>query len=223
MSLRLQTLIWRLRKRLITYIVWDFDGTLWQNRQATDTLRNIYFRIARQHSSKDFSQHQFDCMAQKYGDWAHVVANITDLTVQEARTCAEHFFVRKDFIEPDQKIVQFVENLDHSGFRNIVLTSAPQNRVIEGLATIGFRQKDEGHVSPFYAIFGKEQTGAGKPNPEAFHTVLSFTRLPSYAHLMIGDSQFSDIVPAKVAGFQAIHIRDIKNIFPEFESNFFVE
>lgn len=209
-----QQLISKKRLRGISVIVWDFDGTLYDNPQIGQSLKSAYLKYARKMSGKKLTEKDFEHLTDKHGRWSAAAASITHLTEFEIIDEIEKGGYKLKYLRRDDAMVRSIKKLNK--FIHVLLTNSSSSHIKDCLSAIGFKPKNGLSHYPFVRIFGREETGCLKPNLMAFALVSDFTRKPVQNHLMIGDSFFEDIEPALKFGFKALHISRISEYIPGF-------
>lgn len=198
----------------ISVLVWDFDGTLYDNPQIGQSLKSAYLKYARKMSGKKLTEKEFDHLTDEYGRWSAAAASITHLTELGIIDEIEKGGSKLKYLHRDDAMVRSIEKLNK--FMHVLLTNSSSNHIKDCLKAIGFKPKNGLSHYPFARIFGREETGCLKPNLRAFASVSDFTKKPVQDHLMIGDSFFEDIEPALRFGFKALHISRICEYIPGF-------
>lgn len=199
-----------LRKKLITTIIWDFDGTLYDPSEIIAPLRNVYFKIYTKKVDPHITIKKFEELATSYGSWSKLLSKKLSLPEKKLTDLIDKKFPKQKFIKKNEKLVQKIESLKK--YNHILLSNSNTNEVRAGLAKIGFKKK-ENSFYPFLHILGRDQYNKMKPHPEGFTLVQKITGHPMICHLSIGDSFLHDLEPAKKLGMQELHISEIDNFF----------
>lgn len=106
----------------------------------------------------------------------------------------EQYFDRRDFLSRDERLIELFKKL--TGYRHIILANGVIRRHKETLKVLGVPPET------FELYVTSEVVGTTKPHPEGFQYVLNYTKLPPSSHLMIGDREQVDLVPAKKLGMR---------------------
>ena len=195
--------------RNIEVIVWDFDGTLYQNEDLVLALEKAFWKSYQKYTKKENSLDDFRLMAGRYGGWSKAIAEISGKPEMEVIDEVEDAFDKASFLEKDANLLAMM--VDLSQFQHLILTNSREKDTAKCLEKIGFETSKN---NPFFSkIFARDNLKALKPSEKILEKLISFTEKKRRSHLMIGDSYFSDINPAKEFGFKAIHINDFKQLF----------
>lgn len=199
-----------LQRFLVKYIVWDFDGTLYQNPKLGNKLKQFFFDMAKQ-NQKGLSVDKFDQLSTQFGSWSAAASHITKIDELELLSLSNQTIDKTKYLLSDPKIVILIEKkLNH--YHHIILTNSTFKEVKSCLKVIGFK------ATIFEKIFARDNTGLIKPNPLLFTKITQYTKSPKFRHLFIGDSVSQDILPAQKRGFPAIPIWDLSKLFPKLLS-----
>lgn len=205
----------KIKNSFVTFVVWDFDGTLYQSDELAEYLKAGYIKFANQRGEK-ISEEEFDHLSEKLGRWSATASKLTETPEIEIINEVEKKYDKAQHLTSNPKLVASVERLDN--YRHLILTNSTKIQVERGLVVIGFKPKRGMDFFPFEKIFARDTTHTLKPSSQNFEMVANYTQKPKLRHLMIGDSHFEDIDPAKKIGFQSAHIDNITDIFPGFNS-----
>ena len=193
----------------IEVIIWDFDGTLYQNEDLVLALEKAFWKSYQRHSPENNSLDDFRLMAGKYGGWSKAIVEISGKSEIEVIDEVEDNFDKSSFLDRDVNLLLMMDNLNQ--FQHLILTNSREKDTVKCLEKIGFETSNN---NPFFSkIFARDNLNALKPSEKILDKLISFTGKKRKNHLMIGDSYFSDINPAKEFGFKAIHINDFKQLF----------
>jgi HAD superfamily hydrolase (TIGR01549 family) len=194
---------------LITTIIWDFDGTLFQSKDLAIELEDAYRKYLEKYKMQKIPIQTFRRLSTMYGSWSKSVSVLTYTPEIQVITAVDDSIDKLKYIHKNEEMVKMFKKLKK--FKHIILTNATKTYVIKGLSKIGFSSSFD-NLSPFEKIIDREDMDCLKPDQKAFKYVHEFTQLPKFRHLMIGDSYEHDILPARVYGFFAAHIREIPHI-----------
>jgi HAD superfamily hydrolase (TIGR01549 family) len=100
------------------------------------------------------------------------------------------------YIKKDPKLAKMFAAL--SSFRHFLITNGKRKNALATLAALGLAPET------FERIITLEEGGKPKPEPDPFKLLLKITGIPAASHLMIGDMEKVDIVPAKKLGMKTI-------------------
>ncbi len=200
-------LLMPIRRTFIRYIVWDFDGTLWQDPNLGKKIKDKYSEFIKRQSAHSYKEDEFDILVEKLGNWSAAASKLTNVPKKNIIDWVEDSFDKTIYIKRDKKLVRTIEQL--SDYKHFILTNSTKKQAEKGLKRIGFKNKGGHKFFPFEKIFSPETLRALKPHPEAFKAVCSYTGELPIRHLMVGDSLLEDIEPARLFGFQAVHIDNI--------------
>lgn len=195
---------------LIAYIIWDFDGTLYQSKELADELRKEYVKILKE-LKNDASEKEFDQQTAQKGSWSAAVANLTGWEENKIINEVERRFDKTLYIPENKDIVRLISKLGR--YRHIIVSNSTTTQIIEGLKKIGFPDINRNNINPFELIIGRDTMRCLKPDIRFLQKVHSYTGLPKFRHIFIGDSYYHDIAPARKFGFRAIYLKDIFNYF----------
>lgn len=195
-------LIFKFKLQNIKYIVWDYDGTLYRDKEAGTYIKKKYLDFLNSKFRIDIDR--FDLLTEKYGRWGTVASKILKISEIEFLNLVE---TNNNFtlpLKPNPKLVANIEQM--GGYTNFILTNSSDILTRKGLKQIGFIRKFNMPYYPFVKIFSRDITKALKPNKKTFLNIAKFTGEAAYKHLIVGDSYDFDIKPAKDLGFQAVHV-----------------
>jgi HAD superfamily hydrolase (TIGR01549 family) len=182
----------------VNVIIWDVDGTLYPpTRDVIDAvLESAYCTIekhkgwTRTQTIQEFQKvHGVSTQSQ-----TEAVARICQIPTLVAAQETDRFFDRTRFIAKDQKLVTLFESL--AGFRHFILGNGAQKTIAQGIKALGLDR------SVFDEIVTSETVGVNKPEENGFRYIMEKTGLPASEHLMVGDRENIDLVPAKKLGMR---------------------
>lgn len=182
----------------IKVLIWDFDGTFYRpDPELFAKVREAELHVIRDHTgwSEEKTEVEFYKKYKKVIESATAVAAyLSGITIAEAAVEMEKYFDRRDFLSRDEKLIATFETLKH--FRHFTLANGVIARYKETLVTLGVP------VSMFEEIVTSETVGVTKPDEKGFLYIMKKTGLPPSEHLMIGDREAVDLVPAKALGMK---------------------
>jgi HAD superfamily hydrolase (TIGR01549 family) len=182
----------------VKVILWDVDGTLYAPSADVShaVVESAYQTIAnhtgwpRHKVIEEFAKvHEKITLSQ-----TEAVAIICKIPVSEAARETDGHFQRTKFIKRDEQLIALFESL--KGFQHYILGNGAKKTILEGLDALGL-DKDI-----FKEIVTSEIVGANKPSDKGFLYIMDKTGLPASAHLMVGDREKVDLVPAKALGMK---------------------
>lgn len=182
----------------IQVLIWDFDGTLYKPNSALfAAVREAEYRVIMEHTGwcKDQAKEAFAKLHKVvYPSATETVGRIVGISTADAAIEMENYFDRRDFLSRDERLIELFKKL--KGYRHIILANGVIRRHKETLKLLGVP------LQTFELYVTSEVVGTTKPHPEGFQYVLGYTKLPPTAHLMIGDREAVDLVPAKKLGMK---------------------
>ncbi len=182
----------------VRVLIWDFDGTLYRpNPELWREVREAEYRTIMEltHRTHEEAVAAFEVLYKKETPSAtQTVAKICGIPTTEAARYMEKFYDRRRFLVPDEKIVSLFQTLKQ--FTHYILANGVRHRIEETLGVLGVPART------FREIVTSELSGENKPDERGFRYILGKTGLPAAQHLMIGDREAVDVVPAKKLGMQ---------------------
>jgi len=194
----------------IRYIIWDFDGTLWQSNQLGYKLKLQFIKYLSNHLSKPITEAEFDKLIKSNYNWSQNLAQITKIPELNIVDKIDSTFNKTKFLKKNSKIIKFVYQFSNQ--KHIILSNSSHGQLIAGLKKIGFPQR-QNQILPFEKIISRDTFNLLKPSQKLFKYINQYTGAKKQQHLVIGDSYNNDINPAKKYGFNAIHINNFKKKF----------
>ncbi|MBI3577062.1 HAD family hydrolase [Candidatus Gottesmanbacteria bacterium] len=182
----------------IRVLIWDFDGTFYKpNPQLWLSVREAEYRTIINHTgwSHEKTVEEFAKVYKTmYPSATEASAVLSGITIAQAAIEMEEYFDRRDFVKPDEKLIALFDKL--KSFRHFILANGVVARHKETLIALG--------LSPdiFEEMVTSETVGVTKPHEAGFRYILDKTKLPAGEHLMIGDRETVDLVPAKSLGMK---------------------
>lgn len=195
----------------IKYIVWDFDGTLYQSKKLGHDLRIAYYKLAKTKKPK-LTFKIFDLYVERFGSWSAAASKISLIPEEVVLDKIDAKIYKYKYIRSNLNLVNIIESTKNQ-YHHLILTNSTYQEVILGLNKIGF-DTSISEKGPFEKIFARDTTNHLKPNPEFYKEVLKFTKISKFRHIFIGDSYSHDIEPARSLGFQALPIWELSKFFP---------
>jgi len=187
----------------IKVLVWDLDGTLYQEvpQMKKEIHNNVLKAIAKNQSVSLLKAEEL--FKEAY------------LQLHSSTRTLLHFGVNRDYVlsgdwynqaqlkylQKDPRLVKVFEKLAH--LKHIINTNSERSVALKKLKILDL------DLSIFDKIFtSTEMRGKVKPDPYSFQLVLQFTKLESSYHLFIGDSLGKEIIPAKELGMKTCLLWD---------------
>ena len=179
-------------------LIWDFDGTFYKpNAALWQDVRQAEYQTIMNHTgwSKKKTVIEFeDTHKHKFGSATQVAAFLSRISIVEAAVEMENYFDRRKYVQRDEKLIALFAKLKN--FRHFTLANGVIEKHKQTLAVLGINPEI------FEEMVTSETVGVTKPNPKGFEYILDKTKLAPSAHLMIGDREAIDLVPAKQLGMK---------------------
>ena len=182
----------------IQILIWDFDGTLYRpNKELFKVIRGAEYKTIAHHTgwSLEKIDKEFHALYKKTIQSAiAVTAHCCGITIPDAMREMEMYFDRRRYLRRDEKLIRLFKKL--KAYRHIIFGNGVVARQKETISLLGITPNMfELYVTP-------ELVGITKPDKAGFQYILNYSKLPPSAHLMIGDREKVDIVPAKELGMK---------------------
>lgn len=182
----------------VKVLVWDFDGTLYPpNPKLWHDVREAEYRVIKNHTGWPRTKivDEFDRLHKKVAKSATKVTSIlSHIAPQEAAIEMERYFDRRKYLKRDEKLIALFKKL--KSYRHCILANGVIANHKKTLRLLGVPP------STFELFVTSETVGETKPSLAGFLYVLNYTKLPARQHLMIGDRESSDILPAHELGMK---------------------
>lgn len=191
----------------IKCIIWDYDGTLYndENDLIGTHLEKFFFKISKQNNKK-ITLNDFREKTKKLGSWAKATNFYTSISLISLMDIVSRKFHKEKYIQSNQPIVNFIESTKGK-YIHLILTDSTSNEVLNGLNKIGFKN------NPFKEIISRDISKLSKPNDILFKRIKEKYHFKKNSFLCIGDSIKIDINPARKFGFKAIPVWELSNFF----------
>lgn len=189
-----------MKKRLkdIKILIWDFDGTLYKpNPLLWHDVREGEYQTIINHTgwTRDKAEKEFQKLHKiSVTSATEVAAVLSGITIVDAAVEMEQYFDRRKYVKHDEELIRLFKKL--RGFRHFTLANGVITRQKETLGVLGV------HPDTFKEMITSETVGFTKPHEAGFRYILDKTGLPPEHHLMIGDREAVDLVPAKKLGMK---------------------
>jgi HAD superfamily hydrolase (TIGR01549 family) len=182
----------------IRVLIWDFDGTLYRPNVALwHDVREGEYKTIMKHTGWDRVKimDEFGKLhKKKIASATQTVAYLCNISTAEAAIEMEEYFDRRKYLARDEKLIELFSKL--KGFRHLTLANGVIQKHIEALAVLGLSPET------FELMVTSEVVGETKPNERGYRYILTHTKLPAPEHLMIGDREAVDLIPAKKLGMK---------------------
>lgn len=182
----------------VKILIWDFDGTLYPpSPDLWKAVREAEYKTIENHTKwpREKTVSEFQKLHKiVYPSATETVANLSGISTKEAAFEMEKYYDRRDFLTRDEKLIALFEKL--KALRHFILANGVRQKLEETLVTLGL-SKDV-----FEEIVTSETVEVNKPHDAGFRYILKKTNLPAHEHLMIGDRETVDLVPAKNVGMK---------------------
>lgn len=187
------------RFKNIKILIWDIDGTLYDYHtvpKLRDDIRESEYQVIIKHTlwsrAKTIAEFQKIYPTEKSG--TKVASLLSHITVAQAAAEGEDYLNRSQYMKYDAGLLKLFENLQ--SFTHYLLVNGILAKTQKSLEEMG--------LTPliFTEIVTSEVVGENKPSPIGFQYILNKTNLPPKQHLMIGDREDVDLVPAKHLGMK---------------------
>lgn len=192
----------------VRVLIWDFDGTLYRpNPDLFGEVRESEYRAIMHHTgwNREKTIEEFHKLHKVTIQSATlVVARLCNISTAAAAVEAEKYFDRRKYIHRDDRLIELFQKLKR--FRQYILANGVIARHKEALAVLGVP------LDTFEEDVTAETVGVTKPDPAGFLYIAEKTGLPAAAHLMIGDRELVDLLPAKTLGMHTCLVwSDVKS------------
>jgi HAD superfamily hydrolase (TIGR01549 family) len=177
-------------------LIWDFDGTLTPPNAAFNSrIIEADYQVVMAHRGWTHEKTAAE-FAKIYNvttpSSTQTAAKLAGISVKEAAIECEQYKDRTAFLSADPHLQSLFTAL--SGYTHYMLANGARDKLIEALGVLGIP------VSTFAEIITAETVGVTKPDPKGFTYIMQKTGLSPEAHLMIGDREAVDLIPAKALG-----------------------
>jgi len=192
----------------VQILIWDFDGTFYRpNPDLFAKVREAELHVLRDYTgwSEEKTEKEFYEKYKKvYNSATETVAKLAGIPVNHAAVEMERYFDRREYVKRDEKLIAMFAKLKN--FRHFILANGIISRHKETLEKLGVPS------DTFEEMVSSETVGITKPSPKGYLYIMKKTGLPPQAHMMIGDREAVDLVPAKALGMHTCLVwADIKS------------
>ena len=181
------------------YLIWDFDGTLYRHNPGLSVhIRDAEYQTILKHHPKWTKEKAIASFEKIYKvvtpSATEAIAMICNIPTPEAAVEMESYYDRKPFLARDPQLVSLFAKL--SDYAHYILANGARGPIAETLGVLGLPK------SLFEEIVTSEVVGVNKPHTDGFYYIMKQTKLPAEVHMMIGDREAVDLVPAKSIGMK---------------------
>lgn len=180
----------------VRVLIWDFDATLFPpNKELARDIIESDYRVVMQHNgwSREKTVVEFEkvfmVITPSSTKTAAILANIP---VAQAAVECEQYKDRTKYLHRDEKLIELFHKLIK--YKHFILANGMKKKIVESLLVLGLSENQ------FAEIVTSEIVGVNKPEPKGFLYIVEKTGLPTAAHMMVGDREVVDLVPAKTLG-----------------------
>lgn len=182
----------------VSVCIWDFDGTLYKTTPAlSNAIIEADYTLVMKHTgwSREKTIAEFHKIFKVVTPSStETAAKLAGISVKDAAIECEQYKDRRMFLSRDDKLAGLFSSL--SRFTHYMLVNGIQEKVKESLELLGVP------VSLFKEIVTAEVVGVNKPQLDGFRYIMDKTGLPPASHMMIGDREPVDLIPAKSLGMR---------------------
>lgn len=182
----------------VSVCIWDFDGTLyrqspalWENIRATEIQVIMNHTGWPEEKAKEEFYKLYPTVTPSGTKVTSILAHITN-TQASIETSALTDYA--SHLRPDPKLNEMFASL--SRYTHYMLVNGSGESVSRGLGILGVNK------DIFKEIVTSEHVGETKPSTKGFTYIMEKTGLPPEAHVMIGDREAVDLLPAKSVGMK---------------------
>jgi len=179
----------------VKIIIWDFDGTFYpQNKAVSAAMEERQYQTIMRHKGWDHQKAKeafWKVYPSKTTSGNVAVGLVTGISTAKAAVENEIGFDRLSFIQKDKRLPELFEKLKN--YRHFILGNGVK-------ANLEKTAKGLGIFEYFEEIVTSEVVGTNKPDLAGFLYIMKKTGLSPSEHLMVGDREAVDLVPAKALG-----------------------
>lgn len=180
----------------IKVLVWDLDGTLY--KEIPEMRKGIVadcIKLVAEARKISFIKAK-SLFLKTHENLKSSTMSLIKLGVDEEEVRKGHWFyvAQLHYLKKDKKTIKLFHQLRN--YRHILHTNSPRKVTFKKLKKLGLDK------NIFEKIFTTDEMGKKiKPHPAAFQLILNYTKLKPNQHLLTGDNEGKDIVPAQKLGF----------------------
>lgn len=196
----------------IKSIVWDIDGTMYNNLDLGKEIYSEYILfIAGKKKMKNLKT--AGIMLEQYAargmTWSQAAARLTGTREIDILKRVGRNIDRSKFLKTDESLISMFSSKKIQHYTHFILTNSTKRNAIQTLNALGLTEK----IVKFERIICVEDFKYVKPHPSCFEMVLNITRTPAETHLMVGDDMVADIIPAKKIGMKTCLMNSNYSVF----------
>ncbi len=185
----------------IKVLVWDVDGTFYKQDPAhKKEIRESELRVIMDHTGWPHEKAETEFYKQYLKispSGTTVAARLSGIPVAQVAKEGEKYNHVENFIHRDPRLIAlFFKLVKLDQFVQYILMNGVRDRSLRILKLLGLNR------GIFTEIVTSETVGENKPSLKGFQYILNKTKLPPQQHLMIGDREEVDLVPAKKLGMK---------------------
>ena len=196
-------------KSAIKQIIWDVDGTLYQNipelTQCDNTFQRNFLAKYLPELSEAQRLYRLKEMMKKYKGSTLAMSKISGLSITEVGWLNEQALPRSHYIKKDPKLRQLFQKIKDQQITNYVLRNGITTETKKIIKLLGLAPDDGSETRDefFSQIIGSfDSIGKSKPDLAVFEYFVKNFRLNPAETLSIGDRIEIELVPAKKLGMQ---------------------
>ena len=217
--------------KLIKTIIWDVDGTLYQNIPALkphyDQFRQEYLQKHLPNLSKKERDKQYFDLRKKRQSSTISLATLGSETIDIVGKALDEYIPKQKYLKKDLQLIQLFKDLQQYGVKNFVLRNGTKTNTLEiltwlGLAEINFPDCEFGPFQKVVTAF--DMLKIAKPDLRTYQYFLNQLGLKAQTTLSVGDRVKVDLMPASKLGIQTALVwqdlikpeekRHVDHVFP---------
>lgn len=185
----------------IKVIVWDVDGTWYRfipafsEEGVNNRLRVL---VQKKNISFDEAKKLYEETKKKTISSPLAIAELTGMSVVEVLSGVDGKVDRSKYLKKDRKLLQMFDRL--KDFRHAVVSNISRKTFCRTVELLGLSEKI------FEYVLTTDDSGEVKPSLGPFRMVLKKTGFRPDNHLVVGDRESLDIIPAKKLGMQTCFV-----------------
>lgn len=185
-------------EKKIKVIIWDLDGTIFYSPETAVSIHRELVKICSVSTGKSIKESRviFEKMSEKHR-WTRAAALITNKKEIDVVLELENKVKRHRFASYNPALLSVFKKLN--SYKHLILTNSTTSNTVKVLLKLGFMNLPR-ELKTFESIFAADTQKVIKPNTKIFKNVLKFTGLKPDEHLMVGDFDEMDILPASKLG-----------------------
>ena len=198
----------------IHVLIWDVDGTLYRNNVVAEQIyKSLVKQVANNKNiSYESASELVDLEGKKGYSWGKSAENTTGIEESKLLKIMEKEVDKAQYIKEDKRLLKAFTKLSEKNYKHYVLTNSTLAQTKNVLDALGLNP----NTFRFETIFSLESIPKLKPHRSGFLEVMKHSGLNPNNHLMIGDRNEIDIIPAKSLGMFACFVGQSNNKFSDF-------